>query len=236
MTAEANAAIQGALDGGATTVLVNDSHWTMRNLLAEELHPAAELMSGGPKPRSMMEGIERESDVAFFIGYHAKAGTRNAVLDHTYTDRILDVRLSGRSVGELGLNAALAGAFGVPVNLVSGDAALVKEAMELLGADLVTVETKEAVSRHAARNIAPGLSCQRLREAATRAMRARRTPLTLPAPIVLEVDFSKTVEADMAEVAPGTERCGGRTVRFSHADYREVFRAFRAMQNLATTA
>jgi len=115
MTEEANAAIEGALTGGATAVLVNDSHWLMRNLLAEQLHPSAQLVSGGPKTWSMMEGIEAGHDAAFFVGYHAQAGTRNAILDHTYTDRILDVRVNGTSLGELGLNALLAGTYNVPV-------------------------------------------------------------------------------------------------------------------------
>src|SRR5512143_1801552 len=150
MTLEANAAIEGALAGGATRVLVNDSHWTMRNLLAEELHPGAELLSGGPKTWSMMEGIDRGWDLAALVGYHARAGTARAILDHTYTDRILDVRLNGVSVGEIGINAALAGAFGVPVVLVSGDAATAAEARALLGDSVRTVVVKEAVSRDSA--------------------------------------------------------------------------------------
>src|SRR2546426_5094855 len=131
MTAEANAAVEGALAAGATRVLVNDSHWFMRNLLAEELHQAAELVSGDPKPRSMVQDIDRGFDAALFIGYHARAGTRNAILDHTYADRVHDVRLNGKPVGELGLNAALAGVHGVPVALVSGDSAVATEAKEL---------------------------------------------------------------------------------------------------------
>ena len=119
MTAEANAAVEGALAAGATRALVNDSHWFMRNLLAEELHEAAELVSGDPKPRSMMQEIDQPGgfDAALCIGYHARAGTRNAILDHTYADRIHEVRLNGKPVGELGLNAALAGVHGVPVAL-----------------------------------------------------------------------------------------------------------------------
>ena len=86
MTAEANAAIEGALAAGAERVLVNDSHWLMRNLLAEELHPAAELLSGGPKAQSMVEGVELGFDAAMFVGYHARAGTGHAIIDHTYTE------------------------------------------------------------------------------------------------------------------------------------------------------
>ena len=100
MTAEANAAVEGALAAGATRVVVNDSHWEMRNLLAEELHPAAELVSGSTKPRSMLEGIDAGFDAACFIGYHAQAGTAHAILDHTYTDRIFQVRLNGVAVGD----------------------------------------------------------------------------------------------------------------------------------------
>ena len=157
MTAEANAAVEGALAAGATRVVVNDSHWFMRNLLAEELHEAAELVSGDPKPRSMMQEIDQPGgfDAALCIGYHARAGTRNAILDHTYADRIHEVRLNGKPVGELGLNAALAGVHGVPVALVSGDSALAAEAKDLLGDGVATVIVKEAVSRHAAKSVAP---------------------------------------------------------------------------------
>lgn len=235
MTLEANAAIDGAIAGGATTVLVNDSHWTMRNLLAEELDPRAELLSGGPKTWSMMEGIERGWDLAALIGYHARAGTANAVLDHTYTSAILDVRLNGRSVGELGLNAALAGSFGVPVALVSGDQALAAEALALLGEVVRRVVVKQAVSRHAALSLAPEVARGRIREAMREVVAAgpRPAPFVLPAPITLEVDWSLTVQADHAAMAPGFERRGPRTVAWTHADYREVFRAFRTMFNLA---
>ncbi len=240
MTAEANAAIAGAFEGGAITVLVNDSHWEMRNLLAEELDPRAELVSGGPKLRSMMEGIEGGADGVFCVGYHAKAGTRNAILDHTYTDRLLDVRLNGRSVGELGINAAVAGAYGAPVLLVTGDTALAAEARDLLGAPFAAVTVKEAVGRHAARSIAPSEACRRIQLAAREVVQKqgrgepRVLPFVVPPPITLEIDFSKTVEADMAEVTPGSVRTTGRTVSYTHEDYREVFRAFRAMQNLAS--
>jgi D-amino peptidase len=238
MTLEANAAIEGAIAGGATRILVNDSHWAMRNLLAEELHPAAELLSGGPKTWSMMEGIELGWDLAAFIGYHAKAGTAHAILDHTYTSRILDVRLNGRSVGELGINAALAGAHGVPVAVVSGDQALAAEVRDLLGPAVQAVIVKYAVSRHAARSVAPERAREMIREAlraAVAAAKAGHAPaLSIVAqPVELEVDFTLTVQADHAAMAPGFERKGPRTVGYRHGDYREIFRAFRTMFNLA---
>lgn len=237
MTAEANAAIEGALAGGATRVLVNDSHWTMRNLLAEELHPGAALISGGPKMWSMMEGIDLGWDLAACIGYHAKAGTANAVLDHTYTSRILDVRLNGRSVGELGINAALAGTFGTPVALVSGDQALAAEARELLGDGVRTVIVKQSLSRGAAQSLAPVVACDMIRTAMREVVESAtlKKPLALDlgSPVRLEVDFQTTVHADLAAMAPGIERTGPRTVAYEHTDYKEVFRAFRTAFNLA---
>lgn len=233
MTAEANAAIEGALAAGAGTVLVNDSHWLMRNLLAEELHPAAELLSGGPKFRSMMEGVALGFDAALCIGYHARAGTRHGVIDHTYTSRVHEARLNGRPVGELAINAALAGTYGVPVALVSGDQTLAEEARAVLGPSVETVVVKHAVGRFAARSLAPTEACRRIREGVQAALGRRHAPLVLPAPIRLEVEFALTQMADMAELVPGSERLDGRTLAFVHDDYREVFRAWRALYNLA---
>jgi D-amino peptidase len=234
MTNEANAAITGALDAGATSVLVNDSHWLMRNLLAEELHPAAELLSGGPKLLSMIEGIDAGFDAAMFIGYHARAGTARAIIDHTYTSRAYEVRINGQPVGELALNAAIAGLHGVPVALVSGDQAIASEARLLLGDQVETVVVKQSVGRFAARSLAPTVACQRIRTGAAAALRKKHIPFTFDSPIEVEVDFVESHMADMAELVPGSQRVGGRTVRYGDSDYLEVFRAWRAMYNLAS--
>jgi D-amino peptidase len=233
MTHEANAAIAGAFDAGATRVLVNDSHWLMRNLLAEELHEGAELICSGPKRLSMMEGIDGGFDAAFCVAYHAMAGTLHATIDHTYTDRIHAVRLNGAPVGELGINAALAGAYGVPVVLVTGDQALATEAKALLG-EVETVVVKEARGRFSTRSVSPAEACRRIRAGAARALAAPRRVLQVGSPSRIEVEFALTQYADQAELVPGSERCDGRTVGYAHPDYREVFRAFRAMYHLAS--
>ena len=233
MTSEANAAIEGALEAGAERILVNDSHWLMRNLLAEELHPSAELLSGGPKLRSMVEGIELGFDAALFVGYHAMAGAQHAIIDHTYTSLVHEARLNGRPVGELGINATLAGSYGVPVAMVSGDQALAGEAKTLLGDGVETVVVKHAVGRFAARSLSPAESCRRIREGAAAALRRTHQPLSLDVPIRLEVEFAQAHMADMAELVPGSERTGGRTLEYVHDDYYEVFRAWRALYNLA---
>jgi D-amino peptidase len=237
MTAEANAAVGGAFEAGATRVVVSDSHWLMRNIAAEELHPEAELVSGGPRRFSMMEGIQEGFDAALCVGYHGMAGTANATIDHTYTSRVQNVRLNGRPVGELGLNAALAGTFGVPVVMVSGDRSLAAEAKALLGDGVEALVVKEAVSRFAARSITPTRARAWIGRVARDALSFRPlrvVPLVLPSPIALEVDFVHTHMADMAELVPGSTRPAGRTVRYVHDDYREVFRAFRAFTNLSS--
>jgi D-amino peptidase len=206
----------------------------MRNLLAEELHPAAELMSGGPKRLSMVEGIQEGFDAAMFIGYHARAGTPNATIDHTYTSRVYEARINGQPVGELALNAAMAGVHGAAVALVSGDQSLAAEAKALLGDAVETIVVKEAVGRFAARSMSPVVACDRIRAGAESALRRKHVPFTFPRPIRLEVDFVLTQMADMAELVPGSSRIAGRTVVYAGDDYSEVFRAWRAMYNLAS--
>ena len=231
MTAEANAAIEGALAGGATHVTVNDSHGPMTNILCEALNPAAELITGRPKPFAMMEGIGSDVDAVFFIGYHAASGTPSATLEHTWTGRLIEVRLNGQPVGELGLNAALAGAYGVPVVLVTGDHAVTQEARALLG-DIETVAVKQSLTRTAARSVHPEVAQQRIRQAAQRALGSSVAPLVLPAPITLRLVLHRTVHADMAELVPGSRRADGRTVEWTGEDMVTTYRTFQAMASL----
>ena len=181
MTADANAAIEGALAGGADHIVVNDSHAWMANILIEELNPAAELITGSPKPFGMMQGIGPAVDVVFFVGYHAASGTGAAVLEHTWSGRIVEVRLNGQMVGETGLNAALAGAYGVPVVLVAGDRAVTEEARALLG-EIETVAVKDGVTRTAAQCLHPQVAQDRIRQAAERALRLDVPPFLVPSP------------------------------------------------------
>jgi D-amino peptidase len=136
-------------------------------------------------------------------------------------------------VGELALNAALAGVHGVPLALVSGDQALAAEAKALLGTEVETVMVKEAVGRFAAKSLPPSVACERIRVGAAKALARKHTAYTFKAPIRLEVDFIVSQMADMAELVPGSVRSGGRTVGYTGEEYPEVFRAWRAMYNLA---
>ena len=234
MTSEANAAVEGALAAGAGSVLVNDSHWLMRNLLAEDLHPAAELLSGGPKLHSMVEGLDEGFDAAMFVGYHARAGTTHAIIDHTYTDRVHEARLNGKPVGELGINAALAGTYGVPVVLVSGDQALAAEARELLGGTVETVVVKQAVGRFAASSVHPSEACRRIREGAAAALRRRHQPLSPVGADYARGGVRAGPDGRHGGACAGLDPNRRADVQYRHDDYREVFRAWRAMYNLAS--
>ncbi|MCX7683623.1 MAG: M55 family metallopeptidase [Anaerolineae bacterium] len=233
MTAEVNAAIEGALDGGADQVTVNDGHGGMANILIEELNPAAVLISGAPKPLGMMEGIGAHVDAVFLIGYHAASGTGAAVMEHTWTGRVFELRLNGRPVGEMELNAALAGAYGVPVVLVTGDRA-VTEAAQALPGRVETVAVKEGIGRSAARCLQPRVAHEHIRQAAARALQQHGgVPFVVPPPITLSVTFIRTSCAEMAELIPGSRRVDGRTVEWSGDDMVTVYKVFRAMAALA---
>ncbi|HIQ05828.1 MAG TPA: peptidase M55, partial [Anaerolineae bacterium] len=237
MTGEANAAIQGALAGGADGVLVNDSHGGMRNLLIEELHADSriELITGSPKPFSMVQGLDETYDVAFFVGYHARAGTAYGILDHTFSGAMVaEVRLNGMPIGEVGLNAAFAGSFGVPVGLVTGDRAVCEEAQALLGDGLQTVVIKEGYGRNAARCLLPQEAQNRIRQAAERACATPVHPFILDHPITLSLTFVNSAQADMAALIPGSRRLDGRRIEYVHQDYPVVYQVFRAMLKLAS--
>jgi D-amino peptidase len=233
MTADVNAAVDGAVAAGATRVVVNDSHASMTNILIEKLHPAAELISGAPKPLSMMEGISRDVDAVFFIGYHARAGTSRAVLAHTWSGSVLEVRLNDVCVGEIGLNAALAGGFGVPVVLITGDEAATAEAQALLG-PVETVAVKTAMSAVSARCLHPDAAQEQIRAAASRALASPNvSPFVLAPPIVLRVVLQRPICADRAELIPGCRRIDGRTLEWVGDDMNSVYRTFSAITRLA---
>jgi len=232
MTTEANAAIEGALAGGATQIVVNDSHGGMANILIEELNPAVELISGSPKPFGMMQGIGPGVDAVFFVGYHGASGTGGAVLEHTWSGCAVEVRLNDQVVGETGLNAALAGAYGAPVVLVTGDRAVAEEARALLG-DIETVAVKDGITRTAARCLHPEVAQEHIRQAAERALRLTVPPFVVSAPITVRVVFQRALHADMALLVPGSRRVDGRTIEWTGEDMPTVYKVFRAMATLA---
>ncbi|MFF3033672.1 M55 family metallopeptidase [Streptomyces rubiginosohelvolus] len=259
MTAEANAVIAGVLDAEPTAdVLVADAHGTFRNLLPEQLDRRARLVRGKPRALNMLAGLDEDTDAALFVGYHVRAGEGPGVLAHTMNGEILDVRvtgrapdedargtghapgedvrITGRSLGEIGLNAAMAGHLGVPVVLLSGDDAACAEAADLIP-QAVTVPVKEALGMAAAVTLHPEEARDRLRRAAADAVSRRREipPLSLTGPLDVEVDLASPHTIDLATLVPGVLRtAGARAVAFTAPDYGTAYRLILLLAQLAT--
>ncbi len=239
MTEEVNAAARAAFDAGASAVVVNDAHGPNTNVLIEDLDERVQLITGRPKALHMVHGIDEGFDAALFLGYHARPGTAEAILDHAYLGSVVDtLRLGEREQGEFSLNAMAAGVFGVPVVMASGDDKLAAEVAELLPATEVAV-VKWAASRTAARTLTPATARVTIASAVTRALRSLPAACLLrppEPPVTLEVRFVRTSQADHAALLPGSERLDGRTVRYVGDDYLEVFRACRALLLLGSSA
>ena len=226
MTQEANAAIEGALAAGATEILVRDSHGSARNILPDMLHQDAILLrdwSGGPM--SMMEGIDETFDAVIFIGYHAREGTPDAVLKHTMTGQI-DVFINGKNMPEAGINGAAAGYYGVPVVMVAGDAAIVKQAKDIFG-DIVGVAVKESIGT-AAKMLHPKTAQQLIRLKTDEALSnlSRYSPFKLQTPITMEIVYKDEIDAHRASWFPNAKKTGERSVSYTHEDFLEILKFF----------
>jgi D-amino peptidase len=232
MAEDVNAVLKGLWAAGAAEIAVNDSHGGMRNILADTLDPRASLISGTPKPLSMMQGLDSTFDAVVFVGYHAKAGTAQANLDHTISSStVYAIRVNGRELPELGLNAAIAGYFKIPVILLTGDGETCVQAKAILGQGVETLAVKEAIGRTAARMLPRETALNRLFESAARALKAlpQAKPFVLPPPLSFELEFHNSGQAELPLLVPGVKRIGGRSVAFSSNDYLEGFKLLRAL-------
>jgi len=237
MTDDVNAVIDGLFEAGATEVVVNDSHGSMRNIIPDALDPRAFLISGSPKPLSMMQGIDGTFQACLFIGYHAKAGTEAAILDHTISGSVVyAIRVNGQEMPELGLNGAIAGYFNVPVIMVSGDTALCDQAKSVLGTETIGVAVKDAVGRYAARLYPRDDARRLLKEGAKEALlkRASIKSFKVQPPCRFELEFHTSGQAEVAWLVPGVAKADARTAVFSSNDFLEGFRLLRALIALAS--
>ena len=237
MTDDMNAAIRGAHDAGADQIVVSDGHWNGSNILVEELDPLARLNSGSPSPLSMMQGVEAGVDGVFFIGYHARHGSQNAVLDHTWSSTcVSNVWLNDMIAGEYTLNAALAGHFGVPVIMASGDQTACAQIVEQLGALEIAI-TKQATGRFSAECLAPDVTAKLIWEAARRAVehlgkKNSPKPFVVKAPIKVTVELFTSDMADKAMNMPGVMRDGRKLSLFAD-DMPNAYAGFRSLVNLS---
>jgi D-amino peptidase len=241
MTGEVNAVLAGAFAAGAANAVVNDSHSRMRNLIAGDVDTSATVVTGRLKPLYMLEGIAAgaaPADAAFFLGYHGAINDAAAVMAHTYSPRLIfELRLNGEPVGEVTINAALAGHFGVPVALVTGDQATIAEARRNLPW-AVGVQTKTSIGYFAADCLSPAAVCDALRDGARRAIEdlVQMQIYLLPAPVVMELDTLRASQADALELIPGMQRRAARTVAFRADDFASIYRAMTAAIHIGTAA
>jgi D-amino peptidase len=200
------------------------------------LDPAAELLAGTPAVPGQMPGLDGSFDTVLLVGFHARMGTSEAYLDHSVsTAAISEIRINGRPLGEIGIYAANAGFYGVPVSLVTGDTAAVAEARELLG-PIETVAVKHGFGRFSVRVSSPERAHEQIHAAAERAVRSRVRPFTIETPVRVAIDFLRSAEADMAAMMPGAERSDARTVEYSHPERETAFAGLQTMLNLGGIA
>jgi D-amino peptidase len=227
MAGETNAAIDGAFRAGATEVLVRDSHGSKQNLLPGDVDPRARLLRGASTgPKNMMEGIDSTFDAVVFVGYHAKAGTHDAILEHTSTGNVVDFSINGVSLPEAGYNALVAGLYGVPVVFVAGDRAVVDQVRALLG-PIGGVAVKQAIGGGASLGLSPKQAQDEIRKAVEQSVRdrARFKPYKMAGPytMVLKVKQERPLYR-------GAQRVREGEFTFSSPDLLEILNAFNAMK------
>jgi D-amino peptidase len=227
MTAEVNRVVETLFAHGVEQVLVNDSHGDMRNLRHTELDPRVEYIQGNTKPLGMVQGLDASFDGVVFLGYHARAGTKDGFLAHTGSGSVKGLWLNGIEVGEGGLNAAFAGELGVPVLMAAGDATFADQFNALTGAPTVT--TKVAIGANVARLVHPDVVRDRLEEGLVAGLSRFDTlePFRVGDPVRVQARFATTTRADVLEAIPGVERVDGFTVAYDAEDMDQAYRLIR---------
>ncbi len=226
MAGETNAAIEGAFLAGATEVVVRDGHGSKNNLRPTDVDPRAMLLRGASSgPKNMMEGIDSSFAAVVFIGYHAKAGTPSAILEHTSTGNVVDIAINGVSLPEGGYNALVAGLYGVPVVFVAGDRAVVTQIRELLG-PIGAVAVKDEIN-DASLGLSPKRAAEQIRLGVEQAIRnrgsAKRYALPGPYTMVLKVKTERPLH-------PGAQRVRDGEFTFTSNNLLDVLSAFNAMK------
>lgn len=238
VTAEVCEAISGASEAGASEIIVNDSHHTMRNVDIQAFASNAKVILGETKKYSMVQGLDETFDAALFIGYHAKAGTSFAIMDHSfYPKEVLDIKVNGISYGEIGLNMLYASEAGVPVVLVTGDKAAAMEAADL-NPSCRTVCVKEAQGRFSAKCLSIEQGHRLIRKASKEAVLSHKNMelIKIPQNPVLEMEFSAVNLADSACLVPGTNRTSPRSISFQCKNIKELYMWRQVFCALASAA
>jgi D-amino peptidase len=233
MTSDVNAAVRGVCTSGIDDILVVDGHDRGTNILIDDLDPCAQLICGDYSPLAMIQGVDQGVNGVIFIGYHARAGSQNAILDHTWSSRrVANLWLNDILVGEYGINGAVAGHFNVPVLMLTGDQTTCTQATELLG-PIETVVVKTALSRMAAICLTPQRTEELIQKTAAQATKRLQAddapkPFIIPPPVRVTIDFNTSDQADQAALFPGAKRVDGRRLTFTSDDMLAAYQGFQA--------
>jgi len=235
MSHDVNAAVRGARAAGATEIVVKDSHGCSKNLVIDELEPGVRLISGGGHGflEGMMQGISKDFDAAMLIGYHGKAGTQRGVMEHTLTGGIHRLKINGVETGEIGLSAATAGRFNVPIVAISSDQKGCDEATGFLKG-IQTAVTKTALSRYSADLKHPSETGELIFEAARSGTASAKkiSPFTIEGKCHLDVEYNRSEMAESCSRYPGLKLIDGFTVSGDFPDFVEAHRAIWVMMDL----
>jgi D-amino peptidase len=229
MAEDVNAAIRGARRGGATEIVVNDSHGSMRNLRLEDLETDVRLISHSFKRSGMMEGLDESFDAAIFVGYHAKAGNPGGLFAHTGSGVVRDVRVNGQSLGEGGLNTMVAAWYGVPVALVTGDDVAVKQVAEV-ATSAKTVAVKRAINPRAVELRPFAVVHREIEEAAYAGVRdAKKFAPRREAGYKVEVQFQEIAIPEVAQSVPTMTRPSPDTIAFTADSMPKAYTLIRLL-------
>jgi D-amino peptidase len=229
MAEDVNAAIRGALAGGATEIVVNDSHGSQRNLLPEDLDPSARLISHSFKRFGMMEGLDETFDAVIFIGYHAKADTPAGLFAHTGSGVLRDLQIDGRSVGEGGMNTMLAAWYGVPVVLVTGDDVAVAQVKEVATAARGVV-VKRAINVRAAELRSLHESRKEIEAAARDAVAgAKKIAAARPSSVRVRMRYRNFTYPEIATAFPAIRQIEPDTIEFTADTMPAAYRLIRVL-------
>lgn len=238
LTGDVNAAVEGAIEAGAVSAVLHDSHGAgYRNVVLDELHPAVEVVRGMPITFFEFEDLDASYDAAFLIAMHARAG-QPGVLSHVLDWPLLrEVRFNGEPVGESQLTAALAGHFGIPTVLITGDDLVCEEMKAWTGGQIETAVVKRSLSRYAVCCLPLAAARERIRQAAYRAVKRAGDvqPSCYKPPITLEVDLNDRQVAWYISWMPQVGYDGDSTVSYTGGDFLSVYKALMAMFWIASS-
>jgi D-amino peptidase len=236
MTEELLAAINAARAEGVTEIVVADSHGNGENILIDRLPEDVTIVRSWPRPLGMMQGIDETFDAAIFLGYHAGTSNPEGVRAHTFSSaKLADVSLNGDSMPEGGVNAAIAGHFGVPVIMISGDDAAVEQVTSIVG-DMEGAVVKWAYSFHSARTMTPAASYKLIGEKVTNALQRLGDfePFVMPSPITLDVRFKSYRPSELLAYLPIVERTDSHSIRYEAQDMVELSKFLQFMNGYSS--